>query len=138
AGPVPWALLYPRALRSPGKTHADLLQPGLVANQDVHALRIEQAAALCEQVGERLLDGPGLLVWPARNQCVEDVGHRHDPGFQRDVLALEPIRIAATAVAFVMAQGDGRPGLDEAVVAAAEQLMADPGVAAHDRRLVIR
>ena len=48
----------------------------------------------------------GFLIRTCTRQGIVDVGHLHDPGQQRNPVALEAIRIAGTVPPFVMAAND--------------------------------
>src|SRR5690606_32806303 len=94
-------------------TPADLLEAKTVAHQCLDAARIEQLAALLPQPAQGLFQRPGGLVRPCGQQRVQDIRDRHDPGLDRNLIALETIGVAATVVALVVAQGDGGPHLHE-------------------------
>src|SRR5690625_4480529 len=116
-----------------GATEAprQLLHPATVAQQRVHARWVEQRAAMGLEVVEGLVHRPGALVRALGDQRVEHVGNRDDACFHRDGVAAQAGRIAAAVVAFLVVQRDGGAELDETVLAAAEQLVADLGMLAH-------
>jgi hypothetical protein len=95
-------------------------------------------AAVHAQQLERVVQRPGRLVGARAGQRVEHIGDRRDPAGQRDVLALEPARVAVAVPLLVVGVGDGRGHLERRGVGADEDAVADLRVALHHRELVDR
>src|SRR3954451_20234697 len=60
------------------------------------------------QHGERLLARDRLAVWAVGGHRVEGVADRHDPRAEGDLLAHQPVRVAAAVVALVARADDAR------------------------------
>src|SRR5690606_32360318 len=90
------------------EARADIFELRPTLQQGVYATRIEQAATLVAQVGQRRLDLPRRLVRPRGHQCIEDVRDGHDACLQWNILANQAVRVAASVVALVVAKGDHR------------------------------
>jgi hypothetical protein len=71
-----------------------------------HHTRIELTCGSGPNLSERLLHGPGGLVWPVVGECVEHVGHGDDPAGERDRLAGQAGRVAVSVPALVVTLGD--------------------------------
>src|SRR5438105_4819395 len=61
-----------------------LFHPIHIRHKRVDAVGIEMPALLVLKVGEAVLEGPGLLVGPLRDQGVEDVGNGCNAGDDRN------------------------------------------------------
>src|SRR5271167_1455923 len=55
---------------------------------------VEVLAFLGDEVGEPVVDGPGMFVGPLADQRVEHVRHGDDAGDDRDVLTMHSRRVA--------------------------------------------
>ena len=60
------------------------------------------AVALSGDLCERLVERPAALVRALGHQRIEDVADSRDPSGERDLLAREPSRIAASVPVFVV------------------------------------
>ena len=88
-----------RALSALSTSTADLRQD---AKERLDRSRIERLAGfLLDQRGGRF-DRHRLVIRPVRRQRVEVVDEAQNPRAERDLLALEPARIAAAVPALVM------------------------------------
>src|SRR5579875_4012766 len=68
--------------------------------------RVELAAFEAFDLGDRGFEWPGLLVGALVEEGVEDVSDGDDPGWKRDLLAAECVRVAASVPPFVVGAGD--------------------------------
>src|SRR5690606_9240564 len=119
------SLQAPPRVADAGEALGQLLDPLAVAHQGVHAGGTEQLAAVVGDVAEGRVQAPCALVGALRDQRVEPDRHRHDPGLHRDRVAAQALRVAAAVEALLMVEGDGGAELGEAVLAGAEQVVAD-------------
>ncbi len=74
---------------------------------------------------------PGVLVRARREQRVEDVADGADPRGQRDLVSLQPLRVAASVPALVVAARDLLGHLDQLGLRAGENARADRRVRLH-------
>src|SRR5438445_13242724 len=63
-------------------------------------------AAFFSQDAETTLFIEGLAIWPIRDQHVVGIRDRQDAGFERNLVAAQPARIAAAVEALVMGDDD--------------------------------
>ena len=80
-----------------------------MARKAAAQLRVELPAGLLLHLGERHRRRLALLVLvvrPVGGHRVEGVGHRHDPGQQRDLLPRQPVRVAGPVPALVVVADD--------------------------------
>src|SRR3954452_4546697 len=96
---------------------------------DERGIEVRAAAAL--DLGKRLGDRPRALVGALRDQRVEHVADGCDPPHQRDLLAGEPVRIAAPVPALVVGQRDRLRHLDQRRPRPREYVRADRRVGLH-------
>src|SRR5690606_19003457 len=73
-----------------------------IAEEGVDASRVEMPAALRLQELDAFGERPGVLVGAFRDERVEHVGHGDDTRHQRDVLAVQSVRIAGAVELLVM------------------------------------
>ncbi len=93
-------------------------------------------AALGAHHLHRLLHGVRHAVHAVAGERVEDVGHRHDPPLDRDLLAREAARVTAAVPLLVMAQRDRGGHVEDRGGGAPQQPVALLGVGLHDRALL--
>ena len=99
--------------------------------------RVELAATLLPHHRERLLDRQRRAVDAVGRERVEDVCHGGDAPFERDRLAGEAVGIAVPVPALVVDERNRRGKLEHLRGGAAEQPMADLGVALHRAPLLV-
>ena len=85
---------------------------------------------------ERLAHRQRLAVRPGRGHRAERIRDRHDPGDERDVLAGQPVEVAAAVPALVVVADAGPDRLDVGQVA--DDRVPEPDVLLDDRVLVGR
>ena len=95
-------------------------------------------AALALQEVDALGQRPRVLVRPLADQRVEHVGHRDDARDQRNVVAVQAVRIAGAVVLLVMAERDDRAHRQVLRRAALQDVVADARVRAHHLLLGLR
>ena len=71
---------------------------------DHSGVELDAAQAIDFHCG--LLNGPGRLIGPLMRQCVEHIGHTHNPADERDLFFSKATGVAAAVPALVMGQGD--------------------------------
>ena len=115
---------------------ADLEEFIEVGQHQLHQLGVEVLAFLLLDQRQYLVQRPGLLVAAIRAECIEHVGQRHHPPFQRNGIALEATGIAAAVPLFVVVAGDGGTNLEQRQIAAGEHVLPQLGVGLHDLPLL--
>src|SRR5512141_1475192 len=95
--------------------------------EDRHQLRVELRAAQPAQLVGGSVVWLRWLIRPAVNHRLVRVGDGHDARAERDVLATQPVRIAAAVEALVVVADDRREGARSAQRSA--DALADLGVA---------
>ena len=99
-------------------------------------LRVERAGRRRRAIhAERLLHRERGPVGTVARERVEDVCDGDDATLERDLVALQPPRIAAAVPALVMRPRDRRRELEQVAARAAEQVATDLGVLLHQRPL---
>ena len=82
-------------------------------DEHLHDLRIERAARFLLEQRHGGLWGHRLVVWPIRGQRIVVVDHRKDSRPQRNLLALDSLRVSLAVPAFVVAQDQRRHWIRE-------------------------
>ena len=77
---------------------------------------------MVDDFAARGVEAPGLAVGPGRGDRVEGVGEGEDPGFERDLLALQAPRVTAAVVMLVVLQGDACRQLHQGLASCPESL----------------
>ena len=101
-----------------------------------HHPRIERLAGLLLEQRQRRVVLHGPVVRPVGGEGVEVVDHREDARAERDLVALEPLRVALAVPALVVAQNERRHRVRERH--RADDLGADLGVDADLLELLLR
>src|SRR4051812_8661274 len=99
-------------------------------------LRVELAAGLGGDLGQRVLDRPGVLVRAGRHERVVHVADRADAPGDRDLLAAQAGRVAGAVPALVVRAGDRLGELEELRARVGEHRRADRRVGLHDLPLL--
>ena len=101
--------LYPLSYGASGSQYARaalrrslgfLLVPD-ACHEDADDRRVEVAAGAAHELVQRLLDGERLAVRSGRRHRDVRVAGPDDPGGERDVVACEPVRVAASVPVLV-------------------------------------
>ena len=71
-------------------------------HKDVHEPRVEELAALREELLDGLIDRPGGFVRPFVREGVKDVAHGDDAALDRDCVATQPVRISPSVPTLVV------------------------------------
>ena len=77
-------------------------------DERLHDARVERLAALLPQQADRGVEAHRLVIRPLRHQRVEVVDDREDARAERDLVALQPGRIALAVPALVVAEDQRR------------------------------
>jgi hypothetical protein len=75
--------------------------------------RVELRAGAVADLGDRVLDTPGVLVRALVDEHVEDVRDVGDPRHDRDVLARQAVRVALPVPALVVVAHDPLGDLEQ-------------------------
>src|SRR6185437_1884195 len=86
----------PALVRSVGKLADHRFDCGAIGQEGVDARRIEMPAALRLEKVDALVEVPRALVRTLRYQRVEHVGHGDDARNERNIFAVQAVRIAGT------------------------------------------
>src|SRR6185436_16837442 len=92
--------------RSVAEFAQDRLDRAAIGEKRVYARRVEMPPALLLEEFDAFVERPRTLVRALRNERVEHVGHGDDARDERDVLAVQSVRITAAVEFFVMAERD--------------------------------
>jgi hypothetical protein len=76
----------------------------------MHGLGVKDRACPVHQVAKGIGVRPWVTVRPAGGEGVKDIGHRHDPDRQRDVLSRETRGITGTIQQFMMGKDQREHG----------------------------
>ena len=107
------------------------------ALEHVEDQRIELTTSLLAHHRERLLDGQREAVDAVGRERVEDVGDRGDAPLERDRFSGEPVRIAVSVPALVVDERNRRRQLEDLRRGAAQEPVADLGMALHRAPLLV-
>src|SRR6185369_6928736 len=101
-----------------------------------NATRVEARVGLGLQMGERLLDRPGIAVDARRDECVVHIADGEDPCRQVKVVGVQSARVAAAVEALMVVEHEASDALVEAAELL-EQLAPALGMCLDDRKLVV-
>ena len=111
-------------------------------DQAFHQQRVKGAALAVHDHMQCGVVVKGLFIAALAGQCVVNVGQRHGLGTNGDVVALQPVGVAAAVVPLMVPAADLACDLDQRCVLLERQIMqdfvADGGVRFHDLELFPR
>src|SRR5690606_32153187 len=97
-----------------------------------HNRWVKMATALLLYPGHGLFYRPGPLVRPFTSQSIKNIGHGHQAGLMRNVLATQTVWITTAIPLFMVAASDRCRQLQQTRRLVAQDFLANEGVATHD------
>lgn len=94
---------------------------------------------MSSRLGSNMFGGhsqrPAGFVGTCRGQCIKNISHRHNAAKNRNFIALEATRVAATTEFFMRRQHNGRPRLQHFGGTVLKNFITKPGTLLHNFKL---